>query len=278
MLIKAGFDIEFETTTRVPLTALLSIHPSRNRDLLTPHRILVSPDIAVYDYLDAFGNLATRLTLPQGGARLRCEFLIEDSGRPDISAPDVPVTPIEELPENALLFLLASRYCETEKLIPMAWQMFGGIRSARSRVEAIVDWVHRHIAFGYHHARCTRTAWEGYHERVGVCRDFAHLAVTLCRAVNIPARYCTGYLGDIGVPPVDAPMDFSAWFEVFVDGGWYTYDARHNEPRIGRIVMARGRDATDVAITTAFGAAVLKKFEVTTDELASEPDAVRQAA
>ena len=278
MLIKAGFDIEFETTTRVPLTALLSIHPSRNRDLLTPHRISVSPDIAVYDYLDAFGNLATRLTLPKGGARLRCEFLIEDSGRPDLAAPDVPVTPIEELPEAALPFLLASRYCETEKLIPMAWQMFGGIRSARGRVEAIVDWVHRRIEFGYHHARCTRTAWEGFNEQVGVCRDFAHLAVTLCRAVNIPARYCTGYLGDIGVPLVDAPMDFSAWFEVFVDGGWYTYDARHNEPRIGRIVMARGRDATDVAITTAFGAAMLKKFEVTTDELASEPDAVRQAA
>ncbi|MBV1687770.1 transglutaminase family protein [Novosphingobium sp. G106] len=278
MLIKAGFDIEFETTTRVPLTALLSIHPSRNRDLLTPHRISVSPDIAIYDYLDAFGNLATRLTLPEGGARLRCEFLIEDSGRPDLAAPDVPVTPIEELPETALPFLLASRYCETEKLIPTAWQMFGGIRSARGRVEAIVDWVHRRIQFGYHHARCTRTAWEGYNEQVGVCRDFAHLAVTLCRAVNIPARYCTGYLGDIGVPPVDAPMDFSAWFEVFVDGGWYTYDARHNEPRIGRIVMARGRDATDVAITTAFGPAVLKKFEVTTDEVASEPDAVRQAA
>jgi transglutaminase-like putative cysteine protease len=177
MLIKAGFDIEFETTARVPLTALLSIHPSRNRDLMTPHRILVSPDIAVYDYLDAFGNLATRLTMPEGGARLRCEFLIEDSGRPDLAAPDVPVTPIEELPETALPFLLASRYCETERLLPAAWQMFGGIRSARGRVEAIVDWVHRHIQFGYHHARCTRTAWEGYNEQVGVCRDFAHLAL-----------------------------------------------------------------------------------------------------
>jgi transglutaminase-like putative cysteine protease len=145
--------------------------------------------------------------------------------------------------------------------------MFGHIPSARGRVEAIVEFAHRHISFGYEHARCDRTAYDGYKEQVGVCRDFAHLAITLCRCMNIPARYCTGYLGDIGIPPVDAPMDFSAWFDVYVGGDWYTYDARHNKPRIGRILMARGRDATDTALTTAFGMATLCKFEVTTEEV-----------
>jgi transglutaminase-like putative cysteine protease len=276
MLIKAGFDIEFGTNAPTPMTGLLSIHPSRNRDLRTPQRISTNADIPIYDYIDIFGNVATRFTLPVGGGRLSTEFLIEDSGAPDVAAPDVPVTPVQELPEDALPFLLASRYCETERLMQTAWGLFGGIASARARIEAIVGWVHNHISFGYHNARCTRTAFEGYQERVGVCRDFAHLAVTLSRCMNIPARYCTGYLGDIGIPPVDAPMDFSAWFEVYVDGGWYTYDARHNEPRIGRIVMARGRDATDVAITTSFGTSWLKRFEVTTEEVIQEP--MRKAA
>lgn len=276
MLIKAGFDIEFGTNAPTPMTGLLSIHPSRNRDLRTPQRIVTSPDIPIYDYIDSFGNVATRFTLPAGGARLSTEFLIEDSGEPDVRAPDVPVTPVQELPDDALPFLLASRYCETERLMQTAWSLFGGIVSARARIEAIVGWVHNHISFGYHNARCTRTAWEGYQERVGVCRDFAHLAVTLSRCMNIPARYCTGYLGDIGIPPVDAPMDFSAWFEVYVDGDWYTYDARHNQPRIGRIVMAKGRDATDVAITTSFGNSWLNKFEVVTDEVMQEP--MRKAA
>jgi transglutaminase-like putative cysteine protease len=280
MLIKAGFDIAFQTSTPTPMLALLSIHPSRNRDLRTPQRIVAEPDIPIYNFIDPFGNVATRLTLPPGGARLHSEFLIEDSGLPDVRAPDVPVLAVEELPESALPFLLASRYCETEKLMPLAWNLFGGITSARARVEAIVDWVHNHIQFGYPYARSTRTAWEGYEERIGVCRDFAHLAVTLCRCVNIPARYCTGYLGDIGIAPIDAPMDFSAWFEVFVEGAWYTYDARHNEPRIGRIVMARGRDATDVAITTAFGSALLSRFDVITEEVlpAVEAEPMRRAA
>jgi len=276
MLIKAGFDIEFGTNAPTPMTGLLSVHPSRNRDLRTPQRIVTSPDIPIYDYIDSFGNVATRFTLPAGGGRISTEFLIEDSGEPDVRAPDVPVTPVQELPEDALPFLLASRYCETERLMQTAWSLFGGIVSARARIEAIVGWVHNHISFGYHNARCTRTAFEGYQERVGVCRDFAHLAVTLSRCMNMPARYCTGYLGDIGIAPVDAPMDFSAWFEVYVDGDWYTYDARHNEPRIGRIVMARGRDATDVAITTSFGTSWLNKFEVTTEEIVEEP--MRQAA
>jgi len=278
MLIKAGFNIEFTTGSPTPMNALLSIHPSRNRDLVTPHRILASPDVPMYDYLDSFGNVATRLTLPAGGATISADFLIADDGVPDRPAPDVPLMPVQELPDDVLPFLLASRYCETERLMTTAWALFNGITSARRQVEAIVDWAHNHIEFGYHFARNTRTAWEGYHERVGVCRDYAHLAVTLCRCMNIPARYCTGYLGDIGIPPVDAPMDFSAWFEVFVNGAWYTYDARHNEPRIGRIVMAKGRDAIDVAISTSFGPSSLNKFEVTTLEMVEEPSRVLQAA
>ncbi len=270
MLIKAGFDIEFGTAAPTPISALLSVHPSRNRDLITAHRIVTSADVPLYDYLDSFGNVATRLTLPAGGARLSADFIIADDGLPDARAPDVPVTPVQELPDDTLQFLLASRYCETERLMDTAWALFNGMPSARAQVEAIVDWAHNHIQFGYHFARNTRTAWEGYQERVGVCRDYAHLAVTLCRCMNIPARYCTGYLGDIGIPPVDAPMDFSAWFEVFVDGDWYTYDARHREPRIGRIVMAKGRDAIDVAISTSFGTSWLNKFEVTTLEVAED--------
>lgn len=267
MLIRAGYDIAFEAAVPTSMVALLSIHPSRNRDLRSPHRIVTTPQVPMYDFVDGFGNVATRLTIPAGGIELKADFVIADSGRPDVRAPDVPVTPVEGLPNDVLTYLMGSRYCETQHLMDQAWSLFGHIPSARGRVEAIVEFVHNHIEFGYHHARCDRTAIEGFREKVGVCRDFAHLAVTLCRCVNIPARYCTGYLGDIGVPAVDAPMDFSAWFDVYVDGGWYTYDARHNQPRIGRILMARGRDATDVALTTMFGNTMLAKFDVVTDEV-----------
>jgi transglutaminase-like putative cysteine protease len=269
MLIRAGFNIEFDAAAASPMLALLSIHPSRRRDLRTPHRIDASPAVPIYDVLDSFGNACTRLTVPAGGVALTADFVVEDSGLVDRRAPDVPITPVDALPSDVLVYLMGSRYCETQYLMQDAWRMFGHIRSAREMVETIVDFVHNHISFGYHHARADRTAWAGYQERRGVCRDFAHLAVTLCRCMNIPARYATGYLGDIGVPPVDAPMDFSAWFEVFVGGEWYTYDARHKHPRIGRILMARGRDATDCALTTVFGAATLRKFEVTTYEVTS---------
>ena len=285
MLIRAGFNIEFDAAAQTPLLALLSIHPSRNRSLRTPHRIETSRGVPTYDVPDAFGNICTRLTIPAGGIALSADFIVEDDGLVDVRAPDAPVMLVDRLPSEVLTYLLGSRYCETQYLMQPAWAMFGHIQSARDRVEAIVDFVHDHITFGYHNARNDRTAWAGYNERVGVCRDFAHLAITLCRCMNIPARYCTGYLGDIGVPMVDAPMDFSAWFDVFVDGGWYTYDARHNQPRIGRILMARGRDATDCALTTAFGATGLRRFEVTTVEVATAdldamlaPEAMRLAA
>ena len=267
MLIRAGYSISFESDTVTPMMAMLSIHSSRNKDLRSPHRILATPDVPIYDYIDAFGNTCTRVTVPPGGLSLTCDFVIEDSGMPDEQAPDASQAYIEDLPDDILIYLLGSRYCETDRLSDAAWALFGHIKSGWTRVQAIVDYTHNHIEFGYCHARATRTAWEAHQERQGVCRDFAHLAITLCRCMNIPARYCTGYLGDIGVTPIDAAMDFSAWFDVYLGGRWYTFDARHNRPRIGRILMARGRDATDTALTTSFGTARLARFEVHTDEV-----------
>lgn len=269
MLIRAGYDIRLETATPTAMLALLSVHPSRQKDLRTPQRILATPDIPVYDYVDSFGNIVSRLTIPPGGVTLSADFVIEDSGLHDIRPPETPLLPVEQIPDEAMVYMLGSRYCETDRLMGVAWAEFGHIQTTRGRIEAIVDFVHRHIQFGYHHARPDKSAWNAYQERAGVCRDFAHLAITLCRCMNIPARYCTGYLGDIGIPPVDAPMDFSAWFEAFVDGQWYSYDARHNIPRIGRVVMARGRDATDAALTTSFGPAILARFDVRCEEVDS---------
>ena len=270
MLIRAGYDIRLESASPTPMLAILSIHPSRNKDLATPHRILTVPEVPIYDYVDAFGNVCSRVTIPAGGLSLSCDFTIHDDGVPDPVNADAVQHPIEDLPDDILTYLLGSRYCETDRLADTAWSLFADVPPGWSRVQAIVDFVHQHIEFGYHHARATRTAWEGYQEQRGVCRDFAHLAITLCRCMNIPARYCTGYLGDIGVPAVDAPMDFSAWFDVYLGGEWHTFDARHNRPRIGRILMARGRDATDTALTTTFGPTLLAHFEIRTDEVAED--------
>jgi transglutaminase-like putative cysteine protease len=267
MLIRAGYDISIQCDSETPLMALLSVHPSRAKDLRTPAVITSSGSSPLVGSLDWFGNLRTRTIAPAGTLRLASDFVIEDSGLPDEVAPWASEVPIAQLPDEAMTFLLGSRYCETDRLSEMAWALFGGTPRGWSRVQAIVDYVHNRLTFGYQFARATRTAWEAHEERVGVCRDFAHLAVALCRCMNIPARYATGYLGDIGIPPVDAPMDFSAWFEVFLGGRWFTFDARHNTPRVGRILMARGRDAADCAITTSFGQSRLLNFKVVTDEV-----------
>jgi transglutaminase-like putative cysteine protease len=264
--IRAGYDIAFQCFQETPMVLLLSIEPVRVRDLLSVHRIRFSPDVASRDYVDMFGNTCTRIVAPPGLIEIRNDFLIADSGLPDAVAPDARQFEVSELPDDVLIYLLGSRYCDTEKLAELAWSLFGAMTPGWQRVQAICDYVHQRICFGYHHARGDRTAWEGHEERTGVCRDFAHLAVTLCRCMNIPARYCTGYLGDIGAPVDPAPMDFSAWFDVYLDGRWFTFDARHNHPRIGRIVMARGRDAADVAISTNFGAVQLARFSVITEE------------
>ena len=278
MEIRAGYDIAFQCFQDTPMTLMLSIEPARENDLLSEHRIQFSPDIPSRCYVDMFGNTCTRMIAPPGLIEIRNDFLISDSGRPDEVAPDARQFEVGDLPDDVLVYLLGSRYCDIEKLSDLAWRLFGGGTPGWQRAQAICDYAHERICFGYHHARGNRTASEGHDERVGVCRDFAHLAVTLCRCMNIPARYCTGYLGDIGVPVDPAPMDFSAWFEVYLDGRWFTFDARHNHPRIGRIVMARGRDAADVAISTAFGTAQLARFSVVTEEIVSAPARISRAA
>jgi transglutaminase-like putative cysteine protease len=267
LIIRAGYDIAFHCQQETPMVLMLSVHPSRQADLLSEHIVRLSNDIASRDYVDSFGNVCTRLVAPPGLLEVRNQFLIRDSGLPDEVAPHARQLAVDELPDDTLRYLMGSRYCDTQKLADLAWSLFAGIEGGWQKVQSICDYVHDHLEFGYHHARCDRTASEGHAERRGVCRDFAHLAVTLCRCMNIPARYCTGYLGDIGVPRDPAPMDFSAWFEAYLGGRWYTFDARHNHPRIGRIVIARGRDAADVAISTGFGFTDLARFSVVTEEV-----------
>jgi len=268
MLIRAGYEISFSCEYPTHLLALLSLHPSRHHDLVTPHRVLSSPDVPIYDYPDLFGNVRSRLTLPAGESTLKCDFTVQDSGLPDPVLPETPRIPVEQLPDDVLLYLSGSRYCETDRLSDMAWAMFGDIGHGWHRVQAIVNFTHDHISFGYNHARATRSAWDTYQERVGVDRDFAHLAITLCRCMNIPARFCTGYLAETGGAAAgrgaagDWPMDFTAWIEVYLDGGWYVFDPRHNAPRIGRIAMAKALDGAHTPLTTSFGNAVLTKFVV----------------
>jgi transglutaminase-like putative cysteine protease len=275
MRIRLGYDIQFQMPVAVPVVALLNVHPSRVDDLLAPDRLRIEPEVELEQYTDTFGNLCCRFTAPAGWIRLWNSTIIEDSGNVDASDFSAREIPVADLPPETLRFLLSSRYCEVDLLSNIATQVFGGIPPGWQRVQAICDWVHNHVTFGYHFASPTKTAMDVYRDRTGVCRDFQHLAITFCRALNIPARYAAGYLGDIGVPLTDAPMDFSAWFEVFLEGRWWAFDARNNEPRIGRVLMATGRDATDVAITTSFGVANLVHFEVTTDEVIVLPQEVR---
>jgi transglutaminase-like putative cysteine protease len=271
MHIRAGYDIAYDCPKPTPMLLMLGLHPSRHADLRTPAAMVTEPALPVLSYRDLYGNICSRLAAPAGRITFSTRFIVEDSGLPDPVEPDARQLPIERLPDDALVYLLGSRYCDTDRLSAFAWAQFEKVPAGWARVQAICDYVHDRIDFGYQHASATRTAWDGYREQRGVCRDFAHLAITLCRCMNIPARYCTGYLGDIGVPPMPDPMDFSAWFEAYLEGpaggAWYAFDARHNTPRIGRILMARGRDATDVALSTSFGATRLVRFEVVTEEV-----------
>jgi transglutaminase-like putative cysteine protease len=267
MRIRAGCRIEYDCPQPTPMLLMLSPHPDRMADLVGPHEMVFDPPVASRHYHDSFGNFCTRVVAPPGRFLIETRLVVEDSGHPDPVVPAAWQRPIEELPDDLLIYLLGSRYCDTDRLSDLAWARFGHGPTGWDRVQAICDFVHHHIAFGYEHARPTRSASEAYAERHGVCRDYAHLAVALCRCLNIPARYCTGYLGDIGVPPPYGPMDFAAWFEVYLDDRWHSFDARNNTPRIGRILMARGRDATDVAMVTSFGPCTLTGFAVTTDEI-----------
>jgi transglutaminase-like putative cysteine protease len=267
MLIRLGYDIRFDVGGPVPIVAMLNVHPTRRSDLQEPDRVQVDPPIDTDEYEDSFGNICTRLVAPSGPLRLSNSTLIKDSGEPDRADFSAREVPVGELPPEVLRYLMASRFCEVDLLSNTAAELFGNVPRGWARVQAVCAWVHEKVTFSYPHARPTRTALDVYTERVGVCRDFQHLAVTFCRCLNIPARYATGYLGDIGVPPSDTAMDFSAWFEVYLEDRWWTCDARHNAPRIGRVLLGTGMDATDVAITTSFGQARLSYFTVTTDEV-----------
>lgn len=270
MLIRLGYDIEFYFPFPTPVVAMLEVHPSRIPDLREPDQMKLDPEVPIERYVDSFGNNCSRFMAPAGPLRIYNSTLIEDSGLPDPQAPEARQHPVEDLPSNVLRFLMGSRYCETDLLTQVASELFGHIPPGWGRVQAVCDWVYQKVEFGYPYARATKTALDVYLERTGVCRDFQHLAITFCRCLNIPARYVAGYLGDIGIVLPPSPMDFSAWFEVYLDGQWWTFDARHNQPRIGRVVMATGRDATDIAITTSFGSSRLNRFFVVSDEVKTQ--------
>lgn len=267
MKIHIGYELAFDCPKPTPMILTMNVHPSRAVDLVVPDIMISDPVTPITTYLDSYGNLCTRIIAPRGVLRLSANAIINDDGLPDMVNPEARQTSVEQLPDKTLLFLLGSRYCETDHFVDIAWQLFNTNTTGWQRVQAICEYVHQHIEFGYHHARNTRTAWDVFQERKGVCRDYAHLAITLCRCMNIPARYCTGYLADIGIPPPYGEMDFAAWFEAYIGGRWYIFDPRNNVPRIGRILIARGRDAADVAISTSFGPNTLKYFKVHTDEI-----------
>ncbi len=268
MLIRVGCEIGFSFPEPTAVILMLSLHPVRYPTILSHERLQVAPPVPIAAYFDTNGNHCARVVVPAGNVTFSNNAVVEDCGLVDLKVWEAPQVNIQDLPQEVLLFLLASRYCEVDsELKDAAWSLFANTTPGWPRVQAVCDWVHRHIRFDYMQARATRSAREVYRERVGVCRDYTHLAVTFCRCLNIPARYCTGYLGDIGVPLAPYPMDFSAWFEVFLGGQWYTFDARNNVPRIGRVLMARGRDAADVAMTTTFGVNQLQSFKVWTDDV-----------
>jgi transglutaminase-like putative cysteine protease len=273
MILRLGYDIQFDILAPVTIVTLLNVHPSRIADLLTPDELKIEPATPAESYIDSFGNRCMRFLAQPGPLRLTNSLLIKDSGEPDaidLSAREVPV---RDLPHDAIRYLHNSRYCEVDRFSMIALELFGSLTPGWSRVQAICDWINSRITFGYQYAGPTKTALDVFTERFGVCRDYQHLAVTMCRALNIPARYVTGYLGDIRVSLPPSPMDFSAWFEVFLEDRWWAFDARNNYPRAGRVLMAAGRDASDVAITTSFGMANLTSFTVVSDEVPPDQSA-----
>jgi transglutaminase-like putative cysteine protease len=267
MLIRVGYELVYNCPQPTPMLLMVNIHPSHQYEIVVPDHLVITPAVQLRAYHDTFGNLCRRLELPTGRTRISTSAVVRASGSPEPVVADATQHAIPEIPEDALIFLLGSRYCETDSLADVAWSHFRQTRPGWDRVQAICDFVHRHVRFDYMQARPTRTAAETYRERVGVCRDYAHLAVAFCRCMNIPARYCTGYLGDMGTPPPYGPMDFAGWFEAYLGGQWHVFDPRNNTRRIGRILIARGRDAVDVAISTTFGPTTLEGFAVTCDEV-----------
>jgi transglutaminase-like putative cysteine protease len=267
MKIRLGYEMLFHCDQVTPMLLTLNVHSSRATHLLMPDQIITDPPLPLHGYRDLYGNWITRLTLNPGDTRISNDTQIIDSGEADAYVPEAQQFPVQTLPEETLVYLLGSRYCETDILSPEAWRLFGSGPTGWQRVQAICDFVHEHIQFGYEYADNTMTAAQVYTKKRGVCRDYTHLAVAFCRCMNIPARYCTGYLSDIGLPPPYAEMDFAAWFEAYLDGQWHTFDPRNNKRLVGRILMARGRDAADVSLSNSFGETLLKQFKVYTDEV-----------
>jgi transglutaminase-like putative cysteine protease len=267
MFIRLGYEWLFNVPSPTPALLKLYLHPSEDPKVVQPDRLQIEPETPLEEFIDQFGNRAARIILPPGRIRIWNEAVVEDTGHPDPVCPEAQQHPISELPLNVLPYLLSSRYCEVDRLSDIAWELFGKVPRGWARAQAVCDWVHDNIQFGYEHARVTKTAYETYVERTGVCRDFMHLAATFCRCLHIPARCKTGYLGDIGVPVSPTPMDFISWFEVYLDHQWHTFDARYNVPRIGRILMARGYDAVDVALTTSFGPIEMVHLTVLAEEI-----------
>lgn len=267
MELRVGYELIYDCPQPTPMMLMLNVHYSRAADIIVPDQITTSPPVPINTYRDAFGNWCSRIVAPAGRTTITGTGIVKDSGAPDPVIPDARQHLVQELPQDALVFLLGSRYCETDRLSKTAWRLFGALPAGWRLVQGICDFVHCHIKFDYEQARSTRTAWEAFNEQVGVCRDYAHLAVAFCRCMNVPARYCTGYLSDIGTPLPWAAGDFAGWFEAYLDGEWHMFDPRNNVPRIGRVLMARGRDATDVAISNAFGRNTLVSFQVWTDEV-----------
>ncbi len=266
MKIRVGYELIYDFPQPTPMIMVLGTHFTRASDVIVPDYLTINPAVPISPYRDVFGNWCSRLVAPAGRVTLSADGLVNDSGQPDVVAPTAPQHAVEDLPADTLIYLLGSRYCETDRLSDIAWNLFASSPPGWARVQTICDFVHNHIAFGYEHARATKTAWDVYHEGKGVCRDYAHLAITFCRCMNIPARYCSGYLSDIGTPLPYGTPDFAGWFEAYLGGRWYTFDPRNNEPRIGRVLMAIGRDASDVPITHTFGPNTLVSFKVWTDE------------
>ncbi len=268
MKIRVGYEITYDCPQPTPMILTLNIHYTRASDILVPDHLITQPSVPVSAYRDNFGNWCSRIVAPKGQIRLSSDAVVNDTGLVDSATTSAWQLPVQDLPEETLVFLLGSRYCDTDRLSQIAWDLFEHAPTGWGRVQAICDFVHNHVSFGYEHARATRTAGETFQEKIGVCRDFAHLAITFCRCMNIPARYCTGYLSDIGLsPPPSSPMDFAAWFDVYLGGHWHTFDPRNNAPRRGRVLVARGRDAADVPLIQTFGPNTMTGFKVWTDEV-----------
>jgi transglutaminase-like putative cysteine protease len=265
--IRVGYEMIYDFPQATPVIMVMGVHFSRASDVITPDYLVTSPSVPISPYRDGFGNWCSRILAPSGRMRLSANGVVRDSGVPDPVVAEASQHAVQDLPAETLVYLLGSRYCETDRLSDLAWRLFEKSPPGWARVQAICDFVHNHIAFGYEHARATKTAWEAYNEGRGVCRDFTHLAIAFCRCMNIPARYCTGYLGDIAMPPPYGPMDFAAWFEAYLGGQWRTFDPRNNIPRVGRVLIAQGRDAADVPLTHTFGPNTLVNFKVWTDEV-----------